>query len=116
MQVGLLSAVLIAINNLRDVDEDRKSGKRTLAVRYGAGAVRTLIMVFVSVATLLSLLGFVYGAKFFGLLSLPWVLVALGCVAGVRRTKPSAVYNRFLARAALALMLFAVTFTVAVVI
>ena len=28
MQVGLLCAVLIAINNLRDLEEDRESGKR----------------------------------------------------------------------------------------
>ncbi|MBL9146975.1 MAG: 1,4-dihydroxy-2-naphthoate octaprenyltransferase [Verrucomicrobiaceae bacterium] len=34
-QIGCLSTVLIAINNLRDVPEDTKSGKKTLAVRFG---------------------------------------------------------------------------------
>ena len=35
LQIGCLSTVLIAINNLRDVAEDTKSGKKTLAVRFG---------------------------------------------------------------------------------
>ena len=35
LQVGALSTVLIAINNLRDIEEDSKTGKRTLAVRLG---------------------------------------------------------------------------------
>ncbi len=35
LQVGCLSTVLIAINNLRDRVEDSGTGKRTLAVRFG---------------------------------------------------------------------------------
>lgn len=34
---GLLATGLLAVNNLRDVDGDRAAGKRTLAVRFGAG-------------------------------------------------------------------------------
>lgn len=33
---GLLSAALLVVNNLRDMDEDKKVGKNTLAVRFGA--------------------------------------------------------------------------------
>jgi len=32
---GLFSVAILAINNLRDIDSDRDSGKRTLAVRFG---------------------------------------------------------------------------------
>ncbi len=32
---GLLSAALLVVNNLRDVDEDRAADKRTLIVRFG---------------------------------------------------------------------------------
>lgn len=33
---GLISCAILVINNLRDVDEDRQTGKNTLAVRLGA--------------------------------------------------------------------------------
>ncbi len=32
---GLFSSAILAVNNLRDIKQDRKSGKKTLAVRYG---------------------------------------------------------------------------------
>jgi 1,4-dihydroxy-2-naphthoate octaprenyltransferase len=34
---GFLSMAVLAINNLRDIDTDRKAGKLTLAVRFGRG-------------------------------------------------------------------------------
>ena len=37
---GLLSVALLSVNNLRDIDEDRAVGKRTLAVRFGVGFAR----------------------------------------------------------------------------
>lgn len=36
---GLFSVAILAVNNLRDIDSDRKSGKNTLAVRFGRGFV-----------------------------------------------------------------------------
>lgn len=35
MGPGLLSVAILAVNNYRDYDTDQKSGKRTLAVRFG---------------------------------------------------------------------------------
>ncbi len=37
---GLLSVALLSVNNLRDIEQDRKAGKKTLAVRLGAPFTR----------------------------------------------------------------------------
>jgi len=38
--VGLLATAVLVVNNLRDLDTDRATGKRTLAVRLGPGVTR----------------------------------------------------------------------------
>ncbi|MBE6418794.1 MAG: 1,4-dihydroxy-2-naphthoate octaprenyltransferase [Akkermansiaceae bacterium] len=46
MQCGLLSCLLIEINNIRDRKEDATTGKRTLAVRLGDKRARGLALAF----------------------------------------------------------------------
>lgn len=46
VQCGLLSCVLIEVNNIRDRQEDASTGKRTLAVRLGDRRARGLAMAF----------------------------------------------------------------------
>ncbi len=113
VQVGFLSAVLIAINNLRDLEEDRRSGKKTLAVRFGPDVLQRIASVFVLLAMLLSLFGYCYGADWFFFLSVPWFVVGVTCIRRVKSSSPGQHYNRFLAVAALQLVLFALLFTVA---
>jgi 1,4-dihydroxy-2-naphthoate octaprenyltransferase len=38
--IGALSTNILVVNNVRDVEEDRRAGKRTLAVRFGYGVSR----------------------------------------------------------------------------
>ena len=40
--VGCLATAILVVNNVRDVDTDRRSGKRTLAVRIGRDGARRL--------------------------------------------------------------------------
>jgi 1,4-dihydroxy-2-naphthoate polyprenyltransferase len=42
--VGLLAAAILVVNNVRDVDTDRRAGKRTLAVKFGRERARVLFM------------------------------------------------------------------------
>lgn len=56
VQIGLLSAVLIAVNNYRDVEEDRVANKRTLAVRFGRRAAKIMILLMTMTPAILLLL------------------------------------------------------------
>lgn len=42
--IGLLGANILIVNNYRDVEDDRESGKITLAVKWGRPAVRTIYL------------------------------------------------------------------------
>jgi 1,4-dihydroxy-2-naphthoate octaprenyltransferase len=42
--VGLLAAAILVVNNVRDVDTDRRAGKRTLAVQLGRPGARKLFV------------------------------------------------------------------------
>jgi 1,4-dihydroxy-2-naphthoate octaprenyltransferase len=55
---GLISCAILAINNMRDIDSDSKTGKNTLAVRFGRGFARYEYLTTILVASLLPILIF----------------------------------------------------------
>jgi 1,4-dihydroxy-2-naphthoate octaprenyltransferase len=102
LQIGCLSAVLIAVNNYRDLDEDRAAGKRTLVVRFGRRPVAFLIF---ALTLLPSLLVPLVGG------SLCWlggalVLGVTFVVLEMRFLKPDGVFAKLLGLSALHLILF----------
>jgi 1,4-dihydroxy-2-naphthoate octaprenyltransferase len=109
LQVGFLAAVLIAINNLRDLDQDREVNKKTLAVRLGPRLGRLEVLLLVLGTFVLNLYWFlgmgVVLAFILPLLALP---PAVKVVMSLLDSKASREYNRILARAALVHMLFGV--------
>ncbi len=42
LPVGLLASAILMVNNVRDIDTDRRAGKRTLAVLLGSGRSRSV--------------------------------------------------------------------------
>jgi len=111
-QVGCLSTALIAINNLRDVAEDTRSGKRTLAVRFGVGWAKREVMWLCYLPWLAGTLVWARMESNVAYWTAPGFFFALLAVASpVLRTPPSPKYNRFLALAGVQLILFAVLFT-----
>ncbi len=48
--VGLLAAAILVVNNVRDVDTDRRAGKRTLAVKLGRERARILFVAMLAAA------------------------------------------------------------------
>jgi 1,4-dihydroxy-2-naphthoate octaprenyltransferase len=74
--VGLLAAGILVVNNVRDIDTDRRAGKRTLAVRLGRERTRTLFAVTVYLAFVLVLVPWVFG-PLRAWLFLPWLSLVL---------------------------------------
>jgi 1,4-dihydroxy-2-naphthoate octaprenyltransferase len=52
---GLLSAAILVVNNLRDIETDRKANKKTLAVRFGKTFTQMQYILFISTASLMPL-------------------------------------------------------------
>lgn len=73
--VGLIITAILVVNNLRDIDNDRKAGKRTLAVRLGEPGTRVEYMACMIIAYLViplsALLGIVSWLALLTWLSLP---------------------------------------------
>jgi 1,4-dihydroxy-2-naphthoate octaprenyltransferase len=59
--VGLLAAAVLVVNNVRDIDTDRRAGKRTLAVRLGRERTRGLFAAMVYGAYLLTPITWLFG-------------------------------------------------------
>ncbi len=70
--VGLLAASLLMVNNVRDLETDRRAGKRTLAVRLGRPRARVLYAVMVYGAFVAAPLAWLLGGT--GLS--PWLLLS----------------------------------------
>jgi 1,4-dihydroxy-2-naphthoate octaprenyltransferase len=90
--VGLLAAAILVVNNVRDIDTDRRAGKRTLAVRLGRDRTRTLYAVIVVGAYVLTPVTWLFGPLdawvLLPLLSLP-VAVPLVRLVRTRADGPS---------------------------
>ncbi len=85
--VGLLASAILVVNNVRDLDTDRRAGKRTLAVRLGRERTRTLYVAMLVVAFLCGPLPWVLGSMSAWLL-LCWLALPLAIsVARVVRTR-----------------------------
>ena len=85
--VGLLASAILVVNNVRDLESDRRAGKRTLAVRLGRERARTLYGLMVYGAFLTAPVPWVAGSLSAWLL-LPLVLLPRGRLARARRAPP----------------------------
>ena len=114
-QIGLLSAILISINNLRDRAEDATTGKRTLAVRFGPKVAVAVIWLEVKIAVFVGLLWIPFGHPPLAMAGAPAFLIGLRIIWGVLTFPPGPAFNRLLALGGVQLILFAAAFHFAAV-
>jgi 1,4-dihydroxy-2-naphthoate octaprenyltransferase len=109
--IGALSTAILVVNNLRDIETDRKAGKMTLAVRFGARAAYAEYVGMIALAFAVPV------ALVITDLASPWVLLSLAAsplalysVVKVAKTRGRAL-NAMLVRTAQLLLLFGFLFT-----
>ena len=79
---GFLACALLLVNNIRDIDGDRASGKRTLAVRLGSNVARWMyVSCYVAAAVIIVAAA---SREILALIGLVGLLAALPAIATVR--------------------------------
>jgi 1,4-dihydroxy-2-naphthoate polyprenyltransferase len=107
--VGLIASAILVVNNVRDLETDRRAGKRTLAVRLGRPRARTLYALMIYVAFLCAPLPWLLGSDDLSAwLLLPWAALPLAVpvVRIVRNRSDGPSLNGALARTGMLQLVF----------
>jgi len=115
--VGLLASAILVVNNVRDLDTDRRVGKRTLAVRLGRTRTRALFAGMISLAFPAALVPWLAG-PLSAWTALCWLALglALPLVRTVRNHADGPTLNRALADTGRLQLVFCVLLAVGVVV
>ncbi len=109
---GLLSVAILVVNNTRDLETDRRAGKRTLAVRFGRSFSVAEYAVVTLAAFAVPVVQYMLTGKHVGsllaLLALPMVLVLIRSLA----VQEGVVLNQTLARTGQLLALYGFLFSI----
>jgi len=105
--IGLLSAAIVHINNLRDVEHDRRIGKHTLATTFGLSNAKVIYYLLLLLAYLFPVAMWHYDmTPVYSLLCLLTLPLALRVVWIVRKTNDPVELNVMLGHAVLLQMLY----------
>jgi 1,4-dihydroxy-2-naphthoate octaprenyltransferase len=115
--IGFLSTAILVVNNVRDIDSDRRAGKNTLAVRIGRQKTRAVYWACLNLAAVSVLITVLLDSDFagsaLGLLAVPFAIRPLKAVQ-TRTDGPS--LNQALADTGLVLAVFALAASIGLVI
>jgi 1,4-dihydroxy-2-naphthoate octaprenyltransferase len=110
---GLMSTAILTVNNLRDIETDNASGKRTLAVRLGEKVTRRFYVVLVLLALLYPLFHYLLLRQQWGiLLALLAFIPAVALIRKVLAGTTGRPLNDVLAGTGRLLAIFAILFSI----
>jgi 1,4-dihydroxy-2-naphthoate octaprenyltransferase len=105
LAVGMLACALLVVNNLRDIDTDRVSGKRTLAVRIGRAATQDLYTACIAAAFVaVAAIGVMEPPAFLALAAVPLAIAPLRIVRSRNTANPRALVAALVATSRLELV------------
>jgi 1,4-dihydroxy-2-naphthoate octaprenyltransferase len=115
--IGLLSSGVLNLNNMRDIENDTHSGKRTLVVFIGSKAAKIYHLFLITLSILFSLIytlvHFESVFQFLFILTCP--LFALNVIVVMKNTEPGEL-NKELKKLALSTFAFSITFGLGLII
>lgn len=113
-QLGLLSAILILVNNIRDREEDAQSEKKTIVVKFGAKAALLILYTMTAMCYGIGAFWFFYNQPLFAILPLVGIVIGIYiCIGVTELVKNTDVnYNKYLGIAALQLVVFAILWSI----
>ena len=114
---GLIIDTLLVVNNYRDIDNDRRAGKRTLIVRIGERGGLLLYMLLGLAGTILAIAGIIYlnwhDGQFMQLIMLLYIPFHVRAFTEMRRIRKGAELNKVLGMTARNMFIFGVLVSVA---
>jgi len=114
--IGLLSSGVLNLNNMRDIENDTRSGKRTLVVHIGSKAAKVYHLILISLSILFSLVytlvKFNSGYQLLFILTCP--LFALNAIVVMKNTDPREL-NLELKNLAFSTFAFSLTFGIGLI-
>jgi 1,4-dihydroxy-2-naphthoate octaprenyltransferase len=114
--IGLLSSGVLNLNNMRDIENDTRSGKRTLVVYIGSKAAKYYHMALITLSIIFSLVYTI--VKFDSIFQLLFILTcplfALNVIVVMKNTDPGEL-NRELKKLAFSTFVFSITFGIGLI-
>lgn len=109
---GLIIDTLLVVNNYRDIDNDRRAGKRTLIVRIGERGGLILYLLLGMAGTMLAIAGIIYlnwhDGQFMQLLMTSYIPFHIRAFTEMRRIRKGAELNKVLGMTARNMFIFGV--------
>jgi len=110
--LGMIATAILVVNNLRDVETDRRSGKKTLAVRFGGRFAKAEYLAMLSGATLLPIIIYLTeGRHGWAILAALYIFPAIPVIKKVFRSANGRVLNDALAGTARLMAVFGFLFS-----
>jgi 1,4-dihydroxy-2-naphthoate octaprenyltransferase len=110
---GLLSTAILLVNNIRDVEEDRQAGKKTLVVRLGKSFGIGLYMFCISAAVLIPLVLFLLTGQHLWAIAVVFVLLmAVPMIRTLRIETDPAALNPLLGATGRMLLVYSILFSI----
>jgi len=108
--LGALSSAILVVNNLRDIEEDRAAGKKTLSVRFGKafGKFQFTLAIFLAFIPL----PFFFRKNPFSMLAVMALLPALSVLLAILKNKDPLLLNEALAKTARLLFIYTLLFCI----